>query len=89
MRWWSAARIARWTLDALKTCIVLWQDRILPGTEGAGARKKLTMQQALTLCTENLAILEKQQTRGTLSVGKQADFVMVDHDLCRFRPKNC
>lgn len=77
-------------LDALKNlyCAVARQDFAGVPEGGWRPEEKLTMQQALTLCTENLAVLEdKQQTRGTLSVGKQADFVMVDHDLLSVLPK--
>ena len=44
--------------------------------------QRLTMQQALPLYTTNISVLEgRQALRGSLSIGKWADFVILDHDI--------
>lgn len=73
-------------LDVRKNmhCAVMRQDFYGQPAEGWHPEQRLTMQQALPLYTINLAVLEGRQTlRGSLSIGKWADFVMVDRDLLR------
>lgn len=77
-------------LDALKNlyCAVTRQDFEGRPKGGWQPEEKLGIQQALTLCTQNLAVLEgKETSRGTLSEGKWADFVMLDRDIFAIEPQ--
>lgn len=71
-------------LDVLKNmhCAVMRQDFYRQPAEGWHPEQRLTMQQALPLYTTNIAVLEgRQALRGSLSIGKWADFVMLDRDI--------
>ena len=71
-------------LDVLKNmhCAATRQDFYGQPEAGWYPEQRLTMQQTLPLYTKNIALLEgRQAMRGSLSVGKWADFVMLDRDI--------
>ncbi len=71
-------------LDVLKNlyCAVTRKDFNGQPVEGWYPEQRLSMECALRLCTQNLAALEeREKQRGSLSIGKWADCVMLDQDL--------
>ena len=65
-------------------------NRLSPGTEGTqgwNVAEAITMDDSLTFYTKNVAYqMFRESERGTLTVGKKADFIALDKDLFDIKP---